>query len=56
MTTAALQRAGQTFGRKRKRAEELSWGREGTQGAGLGRADQGGPSQAEGSSLCSGHT
>lgn len=58
MTTAALQRAGQTFGPKRKQAEELSWTREGTRGVGLGRADQGraGPGQAEGSSLCSGHT
>ena len=48
MTTAALQRAGQTYGPKRKRAEELSWTREGTRGVGLGRADQGGAGPGRG--------
>ena len=48
MTTAALQRAGQTFGPKRKQAEELSWAREGARGAGLGGADQGGAGPGRG--------
>lgn len=61
MTTAALQRAGQTFGPKRKWAEERSClGREpeglgwaGPTGAGPTGSGQG---QAEESSLCSGDT